>query len=54
VGQILQAILAGVSGRDPITLAAVPALLVVAALLACLIPARRAMRLNPVDALRAD
>jgi putative ABC transport system permease protein len=54
MSQVLQGILAGVSGRDPVTLAAVPALLVVAALLACLIPARRAMRLNPVDALRAD
>ena len=54
VGQVLQGILAGVSGRDPATLAAVPALLVVVAFLACLIPARRAMRLNPVDALRAE
>ena len=54
LAQILQGILADVSGRDPVTLAAVPALLVVVALLACLIPARRAMRLNPVDALRAE
>ena len=54
LAQILQGLLAGVSGRDPVTLAAVPALLVVVALLACLIPARRAMRLNPVDALRGD
>ena len=54
MSQVLQGILAGVSGRDPVTLTAVPALLVVAALLACLIPARRAMRLNPVDALRAE
>jgi predicted permease len=54
LGQILQAILAGVDGRDPATLTAVPVLLVAVAFLACLIPARRAMRLNPVDALRAE
>ncbi len=54
MGQFLEAILSGVSGHDPVTLAAMPALLVVVALLACLIPARRAMRLNPVDALRAE
>lgn len=54
LGQVLQGVLAGVSGRDPATLAAVPALFVAVAFLACLIPARRAMRLSPVDARRAD
>jgi putative ABC transport system permease protein len=53
-GKLLQSILAGVSGRDPATLIAVPALLIVVALAACLIPARRAMRLNPVEALRSE
>jgi putative ABC transport system permease protein len=37
---------------DPLTFIAVPAILASAALLACLIPAERAARLNPVVALR--
>jgi ABC-type lipoprotein release transport system permease subunit len=39
---------------EPITLAAVPALLTVVGFFACLIPSRRAMRLSPVDVLRAE
>jgi putative ABC transport system permease protein len=54
VGQVLQGILSSVSGRDPATLIAVLALLIVVALAACVGPARRAMRLNPVAALRAE
>ena len=40
--------------RDPISYAAVIVLVVVAALLASVVPARRAASINPVDALRAD
>jgi ABC-type antimicrobial peptide transport system permease subunit len=40
--------------RDPLTMAGVPAVLVVVAMLAALIPARRAMQVNPVDALRYE
>jgi ABC-type antimicrobial peptide transport system permease subunit len=43
-----------VQPRDPITLAGVPSVLLVVALLAALIPARRAMKVNPVDALRYE
>jgi putative ABC transport system permease protein len=43
-----------VEGTDPITLGTAIALLVGVALVACLIPGRRAMRLNPVEALRAE
>jgi predicted permease len=43
-----------VEGTDPITLGSAIALLVGVALAACLIPSRRAMRLNPVDALRSE
>ena len=53
-GQIVQSIMGGVGGSDPATLTAVPALLVLVAFVACLIPARRAMRVNPVEALRAE
>jgi predicted permease len=43
-----------VQPRDPITLTGVPALLLIIALLAAIIPARRAMKVNPVDALRYE
>jgi len=39
---------------DPLTLAGITLLLSAVALAACLVPARRASRLDPVDALRAD
>jgi ABC-type antimicrobial peptide transport system permease subunit len=54
VSRVLPAMLAGTRGSDPVTLAVVAALLVAAALCACLIPARRAARLDPITALRAE
>jgi predicted permease len=54
MGQVLQGVLSGVSGRDPVTLIAVPALLIVAAVAACIGPASRAIRVDPVVALRAE
>jgi putative ABC transport system permease protein len=44
----------GVGTADPATFAAVPAMLLVIALLACVVPARRAMRVDPVRALRHE
>jgi ABC-type lipoprotein release transport system permease subunit len=44
----------GVSASDPLTLAAVGATLALVAVLACLVPAYRAVRLDPVKVLRAD
>jgi ABC-type lipoprotein release transport system permease subunit len=43
-----------VQPRDPLTLAAVPLALIVVAILAALIPARKAMRVDPVQALRYE
>ena len=51
---LLQAQLFAVQPRDPMTMAGVPAALIVVALLAALVPARRAMRVDPVKALRYE
>jgi putative ABC transport system permease protein len=48
----LESFLFGVSGMDALTLAVVPVGLCAVALMACLVPARRAMKLDPLAALR--
>lgn len=54
-GSLLSAFLAGTSNaRDPLTIAAVSALLIVVACVAAGTPARKAARVDPVQALRAD
>jgi predicted permease len=50
----MQAILYGVQSNDPMTFLSAIALLGVAGALACYWPARRATRVNPVEALRRD
>jgi ABC-type antimicrobial peptide transport system permease subunit len=54
VGQVLQAFLVQTSTRDPVTLVTIVVLLVVVAFAACVGPARRATRLDPLHALRHE
>jgi putative ABC transport system permease protein len=52
--RVLASFLANVSTTDPATFALVALVLILAAICGCLIPARRAMRVDPVVALRHE
>jgi ABC-type antimicrobial peptide transport system permease subunit len=52
--QLIRSLLYGVSPRDPIVFALMTVALLVVALLACWLPARRAARLTPLQALRTE
>jgi predicted permease len=52
--RVMRTLVFGVSASDPVTFAAVGAALALVALMACLVPAYRALRLDPVQFLRAE
>jgi putative ABC transport system permease protein len=52
--RLVEGLLFGVSSTDPLTYAAVTALLAVVVVAACLVPARRATKVEPMEALRCE
>ncbi len=51
---LMKSLLFGVGPRDPLTFIAAPAVLVAVALVAAYVPARRAARVSPMEALRTE
>jgi putative ABC transport system permease protein len=53
-GRLIRSLLFDVSAQDPLTIASVTLVVLVTAALACYIPARRAMKVDPMVALRYE
>jgi putative ABC transport system permease protein len=53
-GRLAETFLLGVGPRDPVTLTSVAALLALVGFVATYLPARRAARVNPIQALRVE
>jgi len=51
---LMKSLLFGIGPRDPLTFIATPLIFVVVALVAAYVPARRAARVSPMEALRAE
>jgi putative ABC transport system permease protein len=54
LSRLVSSMLFGVGPGDPLTFAAVPVLLMIVAAVACYVPARRAVRVSPLVALRSE
>jgi putative ABC transport system permease protein len=54
LGRVIEVLLFTVSGRDPLTFIVLPIILVLVALVSSYFPARRATRVDPMNALRAE
>ena len=54
LGGLISSLLFEVTAEDPLTYIATAALLILIALAACFIPARRATRVDPINALRSE
>jgi ABC-type antimicrobial peptide transport system permease subunit len=54
LSRLVQKLLFGVSPSDPMTYAGVAAVIGAVALVACMVPARRAMMVDPLTAIRGD
>ena len=52
--RLMESLLFSVSRMDPVMFTAVPIAMVAVAVFACYVPARRAMQVDPMTALRAE
>jgi ABC-type antimicrobial peptide transport system permease subunit len=54
LGRVLTTLLYGVTSTDALTLVGVAIVLLLVVVVACLVPARRALRVDPLEALRSE
>lgn len=54
LGRVVRSLLFGIKPMDPATFVSMAILLMIVSLLACYVPARRAMRIEPMEALRHE